>query len=57
MATVEEALKALEPLKDAGSGKGLLELGWIQQLRLEAHRAVFLFALPGFANSQITDCP
>ena len=52
MATVEEALKALEPLRDAGSGKGLLELGWIQQLRLEAHRAVFLLALPGFANSQ-----
>lgn len=52
MATVEEALKALEPLRDAGSGKGLLELEWIQQLRLEANRAVFRLALPGFANGQ-----
>jgi metal-sulfur cluster biosynthetic enzyme len=52
MATVEEALKALEPLRDAGSGKGLLELGWIREVRVQGARALFLLALPGFALSQ-----
>jgi len=44
--------QALEPLRDAGSGRGLLELGWIGQLRRQGERAVFRLALPGFAASQ-----
>jgi ATP-binding protein involved in chromosome partitioning len=49
---LEAALAALAPLKDAGSGRSLLELQWIDQLRLQPNRAVFRLALPGFANSQ-----
>lgn len=52
MATVDDARKVLGALKDAGSGRELLELGWIQQLRLEQNRAVFRLALPSFAASQ-----
>lgn len=52
MATREEALKALAGIKDAGSGKSLLELGWISQFRLQQERAVFQLSLPGFAQTQ-----
>ena len=52
MATVDDARRVLGALKDAGSGRELLELGWIQQLRLEQNRAVFRLAMPSFAASQ-----
>ncbi len=52
MASVEQALAALNAVQDAGSGRGLIELGWIQEPRLESGRAVFRLALPGFAQSQ-----
>ena len=47
-----EALAALEPLKDAGTGRSLLELQWIQQVRVQNNRVVFQLALPGYAASQ-----
>ena len=47
-----QALAALEPLKDAGTGRGLLELQWIQQVRVQNNRVVFRLALPGYANAQ-----
>ncbi|MCP9830610.1 Mrp/NBP35 family ATP-binding protein [Synechococcus sp. HJ21-Hayes] len=47
-----QALAALETLQDAGSGRSLLALEWIQQVRLQDSRVVFRLALPGFANSQ-----
>ena len=49
---LEAALAALAPLKDAGSGRSLVELQWIDQVRLQPNRAVFRLALPGFATSQ-----
>ncbi|MEB3332965.1 MAG: Mrp/NBP35 family ATP-binding protein [Synechococcaceae cyanobacterium] len=52
MATEEQALAALQPLRDAGSGRSLLELGWISGLRLRGERAVFRLSLPGYASSQ-----
>ena len=52
MATAEQALAALEPLCDAGTGRSLLELGWIQQVRPQGSRVVFSLALPGYATSQ-----
>ena len=52
MATAEQALSALAPLKDAGSGRSLLELAWIDQVRAEGQRMVFRLALPGYANAQ-----
>ena len=51
-AALAQALAALESLTDAGSGRSLLELQWIQQLRLQNNRAVFRLALPGYANAQ-----
>ena len=47
-----QALAALEPLTDAGSGRSLLELQWIQQVRVQNSRVVFRLALPGYANAQ-----
>ncbi|MGB7563920.1 MAG: Mrp/NBP35 family ATP-binding protein [Prochlorococcaceae cyanobacterium] len=52
MATAEQALSALAPLKDAGSGRSLLDLAWIDQVRAEGQRMVFRLALPGYANAQ-----
>jgi ATP-binding protein involved in chromosome partitioning len=52
MATADAALAALEPLRDAGTGRSLLELGWIAQVRCQGNRAVFRLALPGYATSQ-----
>jgi ATP-binding protein involved in chromosome partitioning len=47
-----QALAALEPITDAGSGRSLLELQWIQQVRVQNNRVVFRLALPGYANAQ-----
>jgi ATP-binding protein involved in chromosome partitioning len=52
MASAEQALAALNAVLDAGSGRSLMELGWIQEPRLEGGRAVFRLALPGFAQGQ-----
>jgi len=52
MASVEQALAALNAVQDAGSGRSLMELGWIQVPRLEGGRAVIRLALPSFAQSQ-----
>ena len=52
MATPEQARAALSAIRDAGSGRDLLELGWIAEPRLQGARAVFRLALPGFAQSQ-----
>ncbi|WP_094560020.1 Mrp/NBP35 family ATP-binding protein [Synechococcus sp. 8F6] len=52
MASVEQALAALNAVQDAGSGRSLMELGWIHEPRLDGDRAVFRLALPGFAQSQ-----
>jgi ATP-binding protein involved in chromosome partitioning len=49
---VDSLAAALSPLRDAGSGRSLLELGWIRRLRHQDSRAVFELALPGFAASQ-----
>ncbi len=49
---LDQAIAALEPLRDAGSGRSLLELQWIRQVRVQNSRVVFRLALPGFAGSQ-----
>jgi ATP-binding protein involved in chromosome partitioning len=50
--TDDAARQALACLRDAGSGRSLLELGWIGAVRVQGSRAVFRLALPGFASSQ-----
>ena len=52
MNPVEQANHALQQVKDAGSGKSALELGWIEQIRISPPRAVFRLSLPGFAQGQ-----
>ncbi len=52
MVTDETARQSLEGLRDAGSGRSLLALGWIDAVRVQGRRAVFRLALPGFATSQ-----
>ncbi|MFM8260530.1 MAG: P-loop NTPase, partial [Vulcanococcus sp.] len=51
-AALAQALAALQPITDAGSGRSLLELQWIQQVRVQNNRVVFRLALPGYANGQ-----
>lgn len=52
MATADQARDALVALQDSGSGRSLVELGWIDQIRIEGERALFRLQLPGFATSQ-----
>ena len=52
MAVLEQANAALGNLQDAGSGRSLLELGWIEEPRLQGDRLVFRLSLPSFAQSQ-----
>ena len=52
MVTAEQARSCLEQVKDAGSGRSALELGWIDQVRVAPPRVVFRLSLPGFAQSQ-----
>ena len=52
MVSAEQANGVLEAVKDAGSGRSALELGWIDQVRVTAPRAIFRLNLPGYAQSQ-----
>ncbi len=52
MASLQQATTALGSLRDAGSGRSLLELGWIEEPRLQGQRLVFRLSLPAFAQSQ-----
>ncbi len=52
MASLEQATATLGTLRDAGSGRSLLDLGWIGQPRLQGERLVFRLSLPAFAQSQ-----
>jgi len=52
MPTDAAVTAALTDLRDAGSGRSLLELGWITAPRVQGERALFRLALPGFAHSQ-----
>ncbi len=52
MATAEQAQNALDQVKDSGSGRSAIEMGWIDQVRVIPPRAVIRLTLPGFAQSQ-----
>jgi ATP-binding protein involved in chromosome partitioning len=47
-----QAMEALRPLRDAGTDRPLLELGWISGVRVQGPRAIFRLALPNFAGGQ-----
>ncbi|HGY5540236.1 MAG TPA: P-loop NTPase [Prochlorococcus sp.] len=52
MATAEQASNALDQVKDSGSGRSAVELGWIDNIRVIHPRVIVRLALPGFAQSQ-----
>ena len=52
MATAEQATTALKQVKDAGSGRPALDLGWIDNIRIAPPRAVIRLNLPSFAQGQ-----
>ena len=52
MTTIGDALARLRPLKDAGTGKSVVELEWIRNPRLQGSRAVIELALPSHAQPQ-----
>ena len=52
MVTAEQALSCLEQIKDSGTERSVVELGWIDQVRITPPRVVFRLSLPGFAQSQ-----
>jgi ATP-binding protein involved in chromosome partitioning len=51
-ALLKAAHEALSDVRDAGSGRSALELGWLDRLRVSPPRAVVMLQLPGFATSQ-----
>ncbi len=52
MTSADEATIALKQIKDAGSGKSVLDLGWIELLDFRPPKAVIRMKLPGFAQNQ-----
>jgi len=52
MTNAEEVIKSLSLIKDSGSGKSLLELGWLDDVRVNPPRVTLRLSLPNFANSQ-----
>lgn len=52
MTSAEQATQALSDLRDAGSDRSLLDLGWLDQVRVSPPRAVIRLNLPGFAQGQ-----
>lgn len=52
MASAEQARIALDAVKDSGSGRSAVELGWIDQIRISPPKAVVRLTLPSFAQKQ-----
>ena len=52
MATSEQAAESLKEILDAGSHKSVVELGWLDRVRVDPPRAVIRLNLPGFAQGQ-----
>jgi len=52
MTTAEQAQKALNRVKDSGSGRSVVELGWLDQIRVNPPKAIVRLNLPGFAHNQ-----
>ncbi len=52
MSTAQKAQQILTQVKDAGSGKSLIEIGWLDQIRLKPPKAVVRLCLPDFAQNQ-----
>ncbi len=51
MTTAQQARAALDRIKDS-EGRSVIELGWIDQVRVIPPKAIFRLNLPGFAQGQ-----
>tara|TARA_B100000131_G_scaffold320843_1_gene369996 strand:+ start:276 stop:1355 length:1080 start_codon:yes stop_codon:yes gene_type:complete len=52
MITIELINQALSSVKDSGSGKSLLELGWLGKIQLNPPKVIVRLNLPNFAQNQ-----
>ena len=52
MTTIDDANFALQKVLDAGSKKNVIELAWINNVRVTIPRAIVTLSIPSFANSQ-----
>ena len=52
MTSIDQALSALSTVSDSGSGKSLISLGWMGEIRINPPRAIVRLTLPDFAQSQ-----
>ena len=52
MATAEQAAELLKGIVDAGSNRSVVDLGWLDRVRVDPPRAVLRLNLPGFAQGQ-----
>ena len=52
MTTAEKARIVLKRIKDSGSGRSVIDLGWLDQIRVNAPKAIVRLNLPGFAQQQ-----
>ena len=52
MTTADQARQVLDGVKDSGSGKSIIKLGWLDQIRVNPPKAIVRFLLPSFAQSQ-----
>ncbi len=52
MSFADQVHQTLEQVKDSGSGRSLIELGWIDQIRIVPPRAILRLNIPKFAISQ-----
>ena len=52
MLTDKEALDSLSCLKDSGSDRSILELGWIDQLIVRSPKGIVRLNLPSYAQAQ-----
>ena len=50
MAIAEQAAELLKEIVDAGSNRSVVELGWLDRVRVDPPRAVLRLNLPGFAQ-------
>ena len=52
MLSEEEVLKALSSIKDSGSNRSVVDLGWLDQLRINHPKSIVRLNLPSYAQSQ-----
>ena len=52
MTNTDQVLSVLESVKDSDSGRSVLELGWLGQIRVVPPRIIVRLSLPDFANDQ-----